>query len=59
MYDFLGKPFRTTRAAAWVYRKARKAAAGHAAAPMPGPIALDPPSPARRQLLEQAAVAYL
>src|SRR6266699_538717 len=48
---------RAGRAAAWVYRKARKAAAGHAAAPMPGAIALDPPSPARRRLLEQAAVA--
>ncbi len=48
---------RTTRAAAWVYRKARKAAAGHAAAPMPDAIALDPPSPARRRLLEQTAVA--
>jgi predicted MPP superfamily phosphohydrolase len=48
---------RATRAAAWVYREARKAAAGHAAAPMPGAIALDPPSPARRRLLEQAAVA--
>jgi hypothetical protein len=48
---------RAGRAAAWVYRKARKAAAGHAAAPMPGAIALDPPSPARRRLLEQTAVA--
>src|SRR6266571_2465877 len=48
---------RTTRAAAWVYLEARKAAAGHAAAPMPGAIALDPPSPARRRLLEQTAVA--
>jgi predicted MPP superfamily phosphohydrolase len=48
---------RTTHAAAWVFRKARKAAAGHAAAPMPGAIALDPPSPARRRLLEQTAVA--
>jgi len=47
---------RTTRAAAWVFRKARKAA-GHAAAPMPGAIALDLPSPARRQLLEQTAFA--
>jgi len=44
---------RTTRAVAWVYRKAHKAAARHAA----GSIALDPPSPARRRLLEQAAVA--
>jgi uncharacterized protein len=48
---------RAGRAAAWVYRKARKAAAGHAAAPIPGAIALDPPSPARRQFLEQTAVA--
>jgi hypothetical protein len=48
---------RAGRAAAWVYGKARKAAAGHAATPMPGAIALDPPSPARRRLLEQAAVA--
>jgi predicted MPP superfamily phosphohydrolase len=48
---------RAGRAAAWVYRKARKAAADHAAAPMPGAIALDPPSPARRRLLEQTAVA--
>ena len=48
---------RAGRAAAWVYRKARKAAAGRAAAPMPGGIALDPPSSARRRLLEQTAVA--
>jgi predicted MPP superfamily phosphohydrolase len=47
---------RTTSAAVWVYRKARRAAAGHAA-PMPSTIALDPPSPARRRLLEQTAVA--
>src|SRR5712671_4787653 len=48
---------RATRAAAWVYRKVRKAAAGHAAAPESGAMALDPPSPARRQFLEQTAVA--
>ncbi len=48
---------RAGRAAAWVYGKARKVAAGHAATPMPGAIALDPPSPARRRLLEQATVA--
>ena len=48
---------RAGRAAAWVYRKASKVAAGHAATPMPGAIALDPPSLARRRLLEQAAVA--
>jgi len=48
---------RAGHAAAWVYGKARKVAAGHAATPMPGAIALDPPSLARRRLLEQAAVA--
>jgi uncharacterized protein len=48
---------RTARAAWWVYRKPRQAAAGHAAASMPGAIALDPPSPTRRRLLEQTAVA--
>src|SRR6266851_1778255 len=48
---------RTTRAVAWVYRKARKASAGNAAAPLPGAIALDPTSPSRRRLLEQTAVA--
>jgi uncharacterized protein len=48
---------RAGRAAAWVYGKAREVAAGHADTPMPGAIALDPPWPARRRLLEQAAVA--
>jgi predicted MPP superfamily phosphohydrolase len=48
---------RAGRAATWVYRKARDAAAGHAAAPVPNTIALDPPSPTRRRLLEQTAVA--
>jgi uncharacterized protein len=48
---------RTIRAAAWVYRIACKAAAGHTAAPMPGAVALDPPSAARRQFLEQVGVA--
>jgi predicted MPP superfamily phosphohydrolase len=48
---------RAGHAAAWVYGKAHKVAAGHAAMPMPGAIALDPPSLARRRLLEQAAVA--
>jgi hypothetical protein len=47
---------RTMRVAFWVCRKAYKAAGGYAA-PTPGAITLDPPSPARRQLLEQAAVA--
>src|SRR5712691_10927049 len=46
---------RAGRAAAWVYRKMRKAPEGHAA-PVPAATALDPPSPARRQFLEQAAV---
>jgi predicted MPP superfamily phosphohydrolase len=46
---------RAGRAAAWVYGKARKVPA--AATPMPGAIVLDPPSLARRRLLEQAAVA--
>jgi predicted MPP superfamily phosphohydrolase len=48
---------RAGHAAAWVYRKARKAAADHGSALMPGAIALDPPSPARRRLLERTAVA--
>jgi uncharacterized protein len=48
---------RAARAAAFVYRKARKAMAGHAAAPMPGAVALDPPSPARRRLLKQTGLA--
>ncbi len=46
---------RAARAAAWVYRRAREAAAGHAAAPNPAAIAL--PSPARRRFLEQTAIA--
>jgi hypothetical protein len=46
---------RAPRAAAWVYRRAREAAAGHAAAPKPVAIAL--PSPARRRFLEQSAIA--
>jgi predicted MPP superfamily phosphohydrolase len=48
---------RAGRAAAWFYRKARKAAAGHAATPMPGAIALDPRSSSRRRFVEQTAVA--
>ena len=48
---------RTGRATAWVYGKARKVAAGHAATPVPGLAALDPRSPDRRRSLEQAAVA--
>ena len=46
---------RAARAAAWVYRGARKAAAGRAAAL--NPAAIDPPSPARRRFLEQTVVA--
>jgi predicted MPP superfamily phosphohydrolase len=48
---------RTMRVAFWVCRKAYKAAGGYAAAPTPSALALDPPSPARRQFLEQTAVA--
>lgn len=48
---------RAARAAAWVYRRAREAAAGHAAASKLGAIALDPSSPTRRRFLEQTAVA--
>jgi len=47
---------RAGRVAAWVYRKARKAAADHGATSMPGAIALDPPSPARRRFVEQTAI---
>ena len=46
---------RAARAAAWIYRRARAAAAGHAVALEPG--AIDAPSPARRRFLEQTAVA--
>jgi predicted MPP superfamily phosphohydrolase len=48
---------RAGRAATWVYRYTRGTAADHATASMPGAIALDPPSPARRRLLEQTAIA--
>jgi len=48
---------RAGRAAAWVYHKARNAAAGHVDASVPDAIALDPPSPNRRRFLEQTAVA--
>ena len=48
---------RTTRVAFWVSRKAYNAAGGYSVSPTPVAIALNPPSPARRQLLEQAAVA--
>jgi predicted MPP superfamily phosphohydrolase len=46
---------RAARAAAWVYRPARKAPADHAAAL--NSSAIDPPSPARRRFLEQTVVA--
>ncbi len=46
---------RAGRAAAWVYRKTRKAAEGQAS-PVPAATVLDPTSPDRRQFLEQAAV---
>ena len=48
---------RAGRSAAWVYGKAHKVAAGQATTPMLDAMALDPPSPARRRLLEQAAGA--
>ncbi len=47
---------RGARGATWVYRYMR-GAAGHATAPKPGAMALDPPSPARRHFLEQTAIA--
>ena len=46
---------RAARAAAWVFRRAREAAAAHAAASKPAAGAL--PSPARRRFLEQTAIA--
>jgi uncharacterized protein len=45
------------RAAWWLFRRAREAAGGHGIVPKSSAIALDPPSPARRRFLEQAAVA--
>jgi predicted MPP superfamily phosphohydrolase len=48
---------RTMRVAFWVCRKAYKTAGRYAAAPTSGAITLDPPSPARRQFLEQVGVA--
>jgi uncharacterized protein len=48
---------RTTRAAAWVYREARRAVAGGASARSLGPMIRDPVSPSRRRFLEQSAVA--
>lgn len=48
---------RAARAAVWAYRQVLDAAAGRAVAPMLGATAGDPPSPARRRLLEQATVA--
>jgi predicted MPP superfamily phosphohydrolase len=48
---------RMTRSATWVYHKARNVAPGQAAVSIPGAKASDPPSPARRRLLERTAVA--
>ena len=48
---------RAGRAVAWVYSKACEVVVGRAAIPMPGAVALDPRSPTRRRLLEQASVA--
>src|SRR5690242_4815184 len=52
---------RMTRTATWVYHKARNAASSHAAVPtavpIPGGTASDPPSTARRRLLQRTAVA--
>jgi uncharacterized protein len=51
-----GTAERAARATAWVYGKAREAMQGHGAVLKLGAIAPDPPSPARRRFLEQAAV---
>ncbi len=48
---------RMTRTVTWVSHKARNAASSHAAVPIPGATASDPPSPDRRRLLERTAVA--
>ncbi|HXJ07531.1 MAG TPA: metallophosphoesterase [Candidatus Acidoferrum sp.] len=48
---------RAVRAAVWLYRKARDAAAVQTATSATGAIALDPPSPGRRRFLEQTAIA--
>jgi predicted MPP superfamily phosphohydrolase len=48
---------RISRAAAWAYRRARKAAAGRAADSMSGATALDPRLLSRRRMLEQTAVS--
>jgi predicted MPP superfamily phosphohydrolase len=47
---------RAVRAAAWMFRKARKAAAAHVSAHAAELPALDPPSPGRRRFLERTAV---
>jgi hypothetical protein len=51
-----GTADRAARATAWVYGKVREAMQGRGAALKLGAIAPDPPSPARRRFLEQAAV---
>jgi uncharacterized protein len=48
---------RAARAARWLYRRARRAATGRVIGLRPAVVAADPPSPARRRFLEQAAVA--
>jgi predicted MPP superfamily phosphohydrolase len=48
---------RAGRVAVWLYRKTRMAALWHATASLPAGLAVDPPSPARRRFVEQAAVA--
>ncbi len=48
---------RTTRAVAWLFRRARQAAAVHATAPQPSALALEPSSRTRRRFLKQTAVA--
>ena len=48
---------RAMRSAAWLYRKARDAAARHFASLHPGVPVLDPPSPDRRRFLQQTFVA--
>ena len=48
---------RAKRSTAWLYRKARDAAAPHIAPLQPGAPILDPPSPDRRRFLQQTAIA--
>ncbi len=48
---------RGVRGAEWLYRRLRERAGRQTLAHKPQEVALDPPSPARRRFLEQAAVA--